>query len=390
MTRSRRPRIGVLVDLIVRFGRDVATGVAAYGHIENWELILRPIWRLTDSRMAELFDADGLIISVYDHQIVGELLQRKIPVVNIASIIAPGHIPSVLIDHHKIGEIAALHLVDAGVKTLVVDLPPGDVNTYWARARSDAFIAAAHQAKVPVYSRTGSENNSAPSRARSSQVSRARWLAQMPRPVGVFACNDQHALEIMNECYDAGLKIPRDIAILGCDNDELINRFAFPSLSSISVDFTKQGYLAAELLDRQISHQQLPSEDQIVLVSPTGVIQRESTRLFSVSDPDVALAIEYITVNQHRPITVDEVVGATSISRRTLEQRFRRVRRKTILQEILHVKIERAKRLLSETDLKMGQIASACGFGSRIRFFTAFRQYVGITPQNWRTQGMIR
>lgn len=388
MAPVARPRIGVMVDLIVRLGREVASGVATYAHAVNWEMLLRPIWRVTDARMSGLFDADGWILAVYNDDILKEVLRRKKPVVNIASMLTPTQLPSVLLDHRAIGQMAASHLLDVGVKTLVVDLPPLDANAYWVRERTEAFVSAADRANVPVhiYNSTDSSELS----RRLIVTRRTRWMIQLPRPIGIFACNDQHALEVMNECYEAGLKIPQDVAVLGCDNDELINRFALSTLSSISVDFVKQGYLAAELLDRQMHHREMPFKDSIIRVPPVGVIQRESTQILLVSDPEVTSAIKYIIANQHRLISVNDVVNATNVSRRTLEERFRKVRRRTILQEILMIKIERAKRLLSETDLKMSQIAAACGFGSRVRFFTAFRQYAGMTPQKWRSQNVSR
>lgn len=59
---------------------------------------------------------------------------------------------------------------------------------------------------------------------------------------------------------------------------------------------------------------------------------------------------------------------------------------RTPREEIRRVQIERAKKLLSETDLKLDRIAVSCGFVRASALSIAFREVVGTTPSDYRSQ----
>ena len=81
----------------------------------------------------------------------------------------------------------------------------------------------------------------------------SKWLKTLPRPLCVFACNDDRGVYILEVCKIAGLKVPEEIAVLGVDNDELVCNLSSPPLSSIKVGFDKAGFEAAEVLDKQMN-----------------------------------------------------------------------------------------------------------------------------------------
>ena len=74
------------------------------------------------------------------------------------------------------------------------------------------------------------------------------------------------------------------------------------------------------------------------------------------------------------------------VSRRALEIRFRKTLGRTILSEIQRIRLERAKRLLLETDLPLPAVAESAGFGTPSYLVQVFRQNVGITPARYRVQ----
>ena len=51
---------------------------------------------------------------------------------------------------------------------------------------------------------------------------------------------------------------------------------------------------------------------------------------------------------------------------------------------VLRRRIERGKRLLTETDTPLAEIALACGFASQSHFAATFRRQVGVTPGEYR------
>lgn len=78
-----------------------------------------------------------------------------------------------------------------------------------------------------------------------------RLLSLPNRPTAVFARNDFTALGAMTAVKEAGLSIPRDIAIVGFDDTPLAIH-TIPSLTTIRQPIRLQGQLAAEMLLRRI------------------------------------------------------------------------------------------------------------------------------------------
>ena len=69
----------------------------------------------------------------------------------------------------------------------------------------------------------------------------------------------------------------------------------------------------------------------------------------------------------------------------TVNSMFRKKLGTTVQQEIAQARIETAKRLLKETDLKIAQVASESGFGSVEYFCNCFAQACGCSPSEFRT-----
>ena len=121
------------------------------------------------------------------------------------------------------------------------------------------------------------------------------WLKNLPRPLGLFACNDERGMLLLSACRQAGLVVPRDVAVLGVDNDEVVCQLAAPELSSVVADSAGIGFEAARLLDRLMTERS--AESGVHLVGPQGIVARQSTDLAAAWDRDVAAAIELIRQN---------------------------------------------------------------------------------------------
>lgn len=74
-----------------------------------------------------------------------------------------------------------------------------------------------------------------------------RVLAMDPMPDGIFITNDFCAAEVMQVLKDAGIEIPRDVAIVGFNND-LICKVVHPKLTTISYPGFEVGQVAARSL----------------------------------------------------------------------------------------------------------------------------------------------
>jgi LacI family transcriptional regulator len=83
---------------------------------------------------------------------------------------------------------------------------------------------------------------------------------------------------------------------------------------------------------------------------------------------------------------VAEVLQAVPLSRRMLEHRFLKLVRRTPHAEIVRIRMERASRLLRETDLSLAEIASRAGFADANYLSVAFKKDMGVSPRNYRAE----
>jgi LacI family transcriptional regulator len=121
-------------------------------------------------------------------------------------------------------------------------------------------------------------------------------------------------------------------------------------------------------------------------VEPLHVVTRRSTDIVALDDPVVAAALHFIHDHAGQPIDIGDVVERVLISRRALEIRFKQVTGRTLLGELRRVRLERARRLLLETDLSLSRVASAAGYSSESYLTQVFRQELGQTPARYRRQ----
>jgi LacI family transcriptional regulator len=96
--------------------------------------------------------------------------------------------------------------------------------------------------------------------------------------------------------------------------------------------------------------------------------------------------LRFIKDHAGHGISVPDVVAHVGVSRRTLERRFLRSLGRSISSQITQHRLERAKRLLLETDLPSQRVATGAGFGSTKTFNRVFRRAVGVPPMRFRLQ----
>ena len=97
-------------------------------------------------------------------------------------------------------------------------------------------------------------------------------------------------------------------------------------------------------------------------------------------DTVVSAALARIWTRGHQAITVEQVAEGVGVTQRTLERRFQRSVGHSIVDEIIACRVNRAKRLLEETDMPVKAIAYLAGFPSEQRMRVAFAQREGLTP----------
>lgn len=215
-----------------------------------------------------------------------------------------------------------------------------------------------------------------------------RWLQSLPKPVGIMACNDIRAQQIINVCRTNGIAVPEDVAIIGVDNDDVLCDLCVPSLSSIEENLRKLGYEAAALLERMMNGYQ-PTTD-IVFDEPVRLVARESTNVLAIDDPDVRSAMHYIRQHACEGIMVSDMLKQLSISHSTLKRRFEELLGRSPKDEISRVRLQRVKDVLTTTDLPLSRITELAGFRHVDRMCKLFKKKTGQTPGQYRVANQIQ
>lgn len=208
------------------------------------------------------------------------------------------------------------------------------------------------------------------------------WLLQLPKPCAIFVAHDPLARSLIERCRHAKIRVPEDVSIVSANNDPLICNLVNPPLSSISIPWNRIGFEAARILIEKIHNRyQGPVTTKI---QPIGVEQRQSSDILQVKDPVLGKALHFIRNHIGEKLQVTDVVDHCRTSRRTLEKLFKTYLKKSPREEILRLRIERAQKYLTDTDIQMPEIAERCGFGHQERFTVSFRQYTNMTPSAYR------
>jgi AraC-like DNA-binding protein len=101
----------------------------------------------------------------------------------------------------------------------------------------------------------------------------------------------------------------------------------------------------------------------------------------------VEQALDYIWSHSHRTLDVEEVAAGIGQKRRTLERAFRAERNATILDEIRRCRMNRAERLLRDTDLPVKNIVELAGYGTAEQLRTHFLERHDRPPRQYRREG---
>jgi LacI family transcriptional regulator len=148
------------------------------------------------------------------------------------------------VDDETVGELATEHLVSIGCRRIAHIRGP-QISTATGRLEGYRRVLGRHNLDpdpswIPAAT-AGDEDSEARGRKAMRQLLKAH-----PRPDGVFCYNDPAAMGAMNEILDAGLRIPEDIALIGCGNVHYGASLRVP-LSSIDQQSGTIGERAAKL-----------------------------------------------------------------------------------------------------------------------------------------------
>lgn len=372
-------------------------GVARYAREKGWHLVADMAY---GGQIPRGWEGDGIITSLTDRQELTDfVLSAGTHVVDLNMVRADIPLPRVVGNHEAIGRLAAMHLLERGFEHFAwyavhENRTALERRTGFLRALNDEGMDLSHCTNLIWAQGKGKPSADADAlTADRDWTQRRDWiikaLGPLEKPLAVFAYNDYQASHLINACLHAGIQIPEEVAVVGVDNDELVCDCLPVPLSSVKHDLETRGYQGAALLDQRMKGDlDAPIPDPI-RIDPSGVITRKSSDILALPDPQVSKALRHIWNHFHEPLSIGEIVAATEVSRRTLEKAFRQHLKRSILDEVQRVRLQRVKELLAHTDFSMRQIATQAGFASPQYLHQVFRKELGTTPGEYRKQHTV-
>ena len=383
MVKTRK-NVAVLMNLNRPYDRQLVHGIARY-------MRLHDAWLLyVEENPADRIPAftewagDGLIVDLDDRKIAEAVPHFKAAAVGIGAA-APAvlqrlKISTVRTDDEMIAQWAANHLREKGLEQFAYCGVPTRGLDRWARIRREAFCRRVAEHGRPCSVFHGRQY--APRHWAQVPGQLTQWVRQLPKPVGIMACNDVLGRRVLEACRQLELHVPDEVAVIGVDNDELMCELAVPPLTSVAIGAEEIGYRAAVLLDKLMAGR--TARPQHLVVPPACLVPRQSTDTVAVADPVVSRAMRFIRERAAKGIGVLDVARHAEVSRSTLEARFKHCLGRTVHGEMERVRLEAARRLLTTTKLPLEAVAQRAGYSSAQYLSAVFRRQLGHPPGQLR------
>ena len=234
-----------------------------------------------------------------EQQEIEQLVARRVDVMLIASVqqniesfrfIEEQKVPYILLDRYfpeleanfvgvddkTVGMLATTHLIEQGCKR-IAHLRGPDVST--AIGRLEGYKEALSSRKLaPPAGHIIAIGTSADHRGElRGYEATQKLLSNRTRPDGIFCFNDPSALGAMRAIFDAGLRIPEDVAVVGCGNVSYDDLLRVP-LSSVDQDSETLGKRAAALAISLAQNKGAPRVKK-ELIRPHLEVRASSTRI---------------------------------------------------------------------------------------------------------------
>lgn len=384
---SNRLRIAVLVESTRAYGRGLLAGIASYVRQHgSWTLYWQERGlRDPPPRWLRGWDGDGVIARIATPQLARALRALRLPTVDLYGWLPKEEWPCVRTDNVRVARSAADHLLERGFQHIAYC---GFKGVNYSEERLPPFrqciAEAGRSCHVYRYPRFPSSAGLA-AREQQGVLYRndlACWLHDLPKPVGILACNDICGQQVLNTCREIGLLVPDQVAVLGVDNDDVLCNLSDPPLSSVDLSCTRIGFEAASLLARLLRGQAAPR--RTIFLEPRGIVARRSTDVLAIEDAEIVEAMRLIRTRACAGLTVAELVASCSLSASSLERRFTRLLGRTPKAEIIRFRLQQVVDLLAEPGLSLATIAARSGFKYPEYMNTVFKNTFGMSPGQYR------
>jgi LacI family transcriptional regulator len=358
----------------------VYKGIVRYATEQKWHL---SPYLFSGHFVPHGWPADGAI-TCYGKPLAKFIQSLKMPKVDITISEMPEPTPRVVVDNAAISRLAAQHFIERGFKHFAYySWPAVEVNAL----RRTHFIEALNKAGIPpenIYDIQQSPGNLL-GQWEKHEEHILKQLEQLPRPLAVFTGQDNLGATLIEICSRTRIHVPEEISILGVDNIEMLCDCLAVPLSSIDTNLEQLGYAAAHQLDRLIKQEIRATEPPLTII-PGEVVCRQSTDSLAVPHTAVVMALKFIKDHYAEPITLEDIGEHAGMSKRGMEKAFLKHLGFSPATELRRIRLDNAKRMLTETDAKISAIAYDCGYSNSSNLSFAFNRETGMSPRTYRTR----
>ncbi len=375
------PHVALLIETSRSYARDMLRGIRHYISAHGpWSVYveLRSLESPVPPWLAN-WRGQGIITRTANQRMADAITATGLPAVELRASKLRHSFPFVGVNNKTLGQWVAQHLLERGFQQFaVVELT---TETFFEERR-DNFVATLRERGYPCDVFSTLQHRETPEQWEAQQAKLARWVARLPKPVGIMACTDQLGVWLLDACSRAKVSVPDEVAVVGVENEELLCTVANPPLTSVAFNGERIGYEAAALLDRMMRGEPAPKEP--ILIDPLTIVTRQSSEVVATDDATLVKAMRFIRENACRGITVEDVLEHVHISRSALERRMLACTGRSPKTEILNVRLNHVKQLLHETDLSLAQIAERTGFKHPQYMSHVFKVKTQQTPGQYR------
>lgn len=360
-------------------------GVAQIARKNGWQLNC-PKDILQSDHILSNREIDGCIALLQGTETLEYFRKNQIPLVDMGLGNHKLPIPRVVTDNRAIAQLAAEHFREYGYKQVFV-LDPDNVKMYEERLDAFKLFMEKDGGTVTTFHSAGRTESRVIDELKQLASSQDRKLEELS--VGFFAYQDTAAAEMISVCLQNNLRVPENVAVLGVDNDDLVNQGLTVELSSVDSDQEGLGAAAARTLLELLKEKKSSNSRTIIRHPPLGVIARRSTDCYAVENPLVANALHWIKNNFYYGIQASDVATAMGVTQQGLQKAFANCYSKSPGQEIRHQRTHAVSHLLKSTEATLEEIARNCGYCTVNSLINSFRVTFGTTPGRYRKVNKI-
>ncbi len=356
--------------------RRLTPGLASFAGL-GYDFWIIDLYRQRDLLLASLREwKPSAIVTEWLPGLTEALVGLGCPVILVPSDEVVAGVYSVDIDDVAIGKLAAEHLISRGYQNFAF---VGRTDAHYAKQRLDGFRAVVGE--VPVYWEEFRDWRQYDEYWRDPDEDMVGWLEKQATPLGIFTAHDPTGRHVLEAAAQAGLEVPFTVGVISANDDETVCEMARPALTSIRLPWRQ---LAAEVIQALEAIWAGNPPQKPILIQPLEIVARGSSSYEAVGDPLVRRAMKCLFEQISTIISVEEWAMRVGVSRRVLERRFQAALSRSPLAMMQHERIERAKSLLTTTELPVSLIAERCGYQSNERLTVNFRVSVGVPPAIYR------